>query len=134
MRENLRSFVLAVTCLLVFSMHSYAQSEQPTPANPSHAVDNKAVVFMSDETSTVRIANPNELIGINGRVVRVDEFMAFLSANIALVQHPHIPEKQNSSSSPQVAPQSKTHLDSPLPAAAPVAGPVPPPAEAPRKH
>lgn len=115
MRKN--SSICALTALFViaFSVCSQAQSSQPLPQQPPK----DKVVILSDETSTVRVANPDELIGVNGHVMRVSEFMALLSANISLVQHPRILEKQNSSDSPQVAPQSKTHSDSLSPAPAP---------------
>ena len=134
MTRHFYNSISAAACLLVFSVHSYAQSQRSNPANLPQAVNSKAVVVMSDETSTVRIANPNELIGVNGHVMRVAEFMALLSADTSLVQRPRILEKQNSSSSPQVAPLSKIHSDSPSPASAPPAVPAEPRVEAPEKH
>lgn len=128
---RIHNFGLVIVSLLAFSASSSAQSSQSAPAKPPQ---NKNVVVVSDETSTVRIANPNELIGVNGHVMRVAEFMALLSANTSLVQHLRILEKQKSSDSPQVAPQSKTHSDSPSPASVPPAAPVPPRAEFQEKH
>jgi hypothetical protein len=102
--------ILAAACWLVFSLHPYTRAQQSVPANqPETPNKGNAVIVISDQTSTVRIAQPNELIGVNGRVMRVAEFMALLSADTSLVQRPRIPEKQNSSDSQQVAPQSKKH-------------------------
>lgn len=33
------------------------------------------VVVMSDNSSTVRVADPNELIGVNGRVMRIADYL-----------------------------------------------------------
>lgn len=99
---------------------------------PQNTSENGKVV-LSDKTSTARVADPNELIGVNGHVLRVKEFMALLSADTSLVQRLHNLEMQNSSDSPQVGPVSKTHSDSPSPAVAP-AGSVSPPVATPEKH
>jgi hypothetical protein len=71
-------------------------------------------VVLSDNTSTVRIAEPNELIGVNGHIIRVADFMASLSSDSALVQHLHNLEKQNSSSSPQTPPATKKGSKKPV--------------------
>jgi hypothetical protein len=106
---------LTLVLATVFSVSSHAQASLPPAQQPSNA----KTVILSDQTSTVRVANPDELIGVNGHVMRVSEFMELLSANISLAQHPRTLEKQNSSDSPRVVPQSKTHSDSPSPAPAP---------------
>lgn len=126
-----RTLLFVGLALMVFSSHVRAQSSQSAPANPPQ---NKNVVVVSDESSTVRIANPNELIGVNGRVMRVSEFIALLSADTSLVQRLRSLEKQKSSDSPQVAPRAKTHSDSQSPASVPPAAPVPPKAEFQEKH
>ncbi len=78
---------LAIAGLLVFSAYSNGQATQSAQPSSQADVKNNDVVSISDESSTVRVADPNELIGINGRVMRVSEFMAFLSANTSLAQH-----------------------------------------------
>src|ERR1700675_1488144 len=80
---RISNFGLVIVSLLVFSAFSRAQSSQSAPANPPQ---NKNVIVLSDETSTVRIANPDELIGVNGHVMRVAEFMFLLSTNTSLIQ------------------------------------------------
>jgi hypothetical protein len=110
MSKALYNAAFTTLFVIVFSVGSYAQSVQPLPDQQAAKAK---VVILSDETSTVRVANPDELIGVNGHVMRVSEFMALLSANISLAQHPRTLEKQNSSDSQRVAPQPKTRSNSP---------------------
>jgi hypothetical protein len=77
----------------------HSSPNQPTPESKTAVV--------SAQTSTARVADPNELIGISGHVMRVSEFVTFLSADTALVQRLRNLEKQNSEDSPQAAPQSE---------------------------
>jgi len=117
------SMLLSIAIALMLPAYSFAQAPPKSDT-----------VVLSDKTTTVRVADPNELIGINGHVMRVAEFMAFLSANTSLAQHLRNLEKQNSSDSPQAAPKSQKHSDSPSPAADPAAGQGPPPAATPEKR
>lgn len=133
LRKIRNSGLTLIAIVFVFSGPSRAQSPQSSSGSSPQRANDKVIV-VSEKTSTARIAAPNELIGVNGHVMRVDEFMAFLSASTSLVQRLHNLEKQNSSDSPQVVPESKMHSDSRLPAAAPAAGSAPPPVAAPEKH
>jgi hypothetical protein len=140
MYAYIRNCAILAVAMLVFAVASYAQSgtsktqdqeRQNVLAITGNAT---AAVVLSDESSTVRVAEPNELIGINGHVMRVDEFMVFLSANTGLVQRLRNLEMKNSSDSPLIEPLPKTHSDSPSPAVAPAAGKASPPGAAQEKR
>jgi hypothetical protein len=110
MKRLLLSLPLCFFAVLVVGQ----QAEQSAPPASQSAATTITVkipeaqtVVLSDNTSTVRIAEPNELIGINGHIIKVSDFMASLSSDSALVQHLHILEKQNSSDSPQTPPATK---------------------------
>src|ERR1039457_4281266 len=91
--------LLAVTSLS--SLSSWCQ--QPSPNT----------VAVSEKSTTVRIADPNELVNVNGRVMRVADYVAVLSSSTLWGQHLRIPEKQTPSDSPQAPPAEKTHSKSP---------------------
>jgi len=134
MNKILHHAGLGVTLLFGFSAYSNGQSAQAPSAASSQDEKSRETVVVSDVTSTVRVADPNELIAVNGHVMRVAEFMAFLSANTSLAQRLRNLENQNSSGSPQAAPKSRTHSDSPSPAAAPAEEKASPSAATPEKH
>jgi|ERR1051326_8612120 hypothetical protein len=93
--------------ILLFATLASAQQEKVAPQEQAPAPPSGLQVVLSDSTSTVRIAQPNEEVGINGHVLRVADVMAFLSSDSALVQHLHSLEKQNSSGSQQNQPAAK---------------------------
>jgi hypothetical protein len=65
------------------------------------------IVSVSAKTTTARIAAPDELVTVNGKVMKVADVVAVLSSSTLLEQRLRIPEKQNSSDVPQNPPQSK---------------------------
>jgi len=65
------------------------------------------IVSVSAKTTTARIAAPDELVNVNGKVMKVADVVAVLSSSTLLELRLHIPEKQNSSDVPQNPPQSK---------------------------
>ena len=131
MNQLLTHTGLGTVLLLSFSAYSNGQSTAPNPA-PGQKDDN--VVVLSGIATTARIADPNERVVFNGQVMRMADFVAEVSSNNEAAQRLRNLEKQNSSSSPQVAPESKKRSDSPSPVVAPAAGSASTPAAAPEKH
>jgi len=54
-----------------------------------------STIVLSGVASTARIADPNERVVFNGRVMRMEDFVAAVSSSSAVVQHPRNPEKHN---------------------------------------
>lgn len=100
-------FVAIIVCALTASVAAEALPAQQQAKDA--ASDANRVVVMSDNSSTVRVADPNELIGVNGRVMRIADYLAALFSNTVLVQHLRNLEKQTPANSPQAVPPQKTH-------------------------
>ena len=106
---------LGIVLLLAFAVPLSAQN------NPVSTV---AVTSTTSSTSNIRVATPNELVVINGRVMRVADLVAVLSSLDSLeVQRLHSPEMRNRESNQPVAPAQKPNpkcaagVDSPVGAA-----------------
>ena len=83
--------------LLAFVLPATAQQAAP-PATTS--TDNKQtqktdVVVLSGVATTARIADPNEQVVFNGRVMRMADYVAAVSSSSAAVQRLHTPVKHN---------------------------------------
>jgi hypothetical protein len=95
------SLVAILASLSAFAQQPVHQqnSSQPSPS----------VVSVSAKTTTARVAAPDELVNVNGKVMRVAEVVAILSSSTLSEPHPRNLEKQNSSGAPQSRPESQTH-------------------------
>src|SRR5579872_2644116 len=102
---------LSFLAILISTSVLAQQPTQPQPAKTG------STVSVSAKTTTARIAGPDELVNVNGKVMRVADVVAILSSSTLWEPRLRTPEKQNSSDAPQTRPESKTHSDSP--AAAP---------------
>jgi hypothetical protein len=110
---------------LTVSISTFVLAQQPTQQQATK------IVSVSAKTTTARIADPDELVNVNGKVMRVADVVAILSSSTLLVQHPHTPEKQNSSDAPHIQPESKKHSSSLVAAPESVEQPA---AAEPQKH
>jgi hypothetical protein len=61
----------------------------------SGTTENPSTIVLSGVASTARIADPNERVVFNGRVMRMEDFVAAVSSSSAVAQHPRSPEKRN---------------------------------------
>ena len=66
-------------------------------------------IVLSSESTTVRVADPNETVGVNGRVMRVADLVAVLSADNVLEQRLHNQGNQIPSTSQPTPPLEKKH-------------------------
>ncbi len=81
-----------------------AQERQAAPPPKSDAADrvvqsttdkNADVVVFSGVATTARVADPNERVVFNGRVMRMADFVAAVSSSSGAVQQLRTPEKHN---------------------------------------
>jgi hypothetical protein len=105
-RPAMRMLLLA---LLSVAIPARAQQSSPPPS-PSAAPDTQAaqkndeVIVLSGVATTAHIADPNERIVFSGRVMRVADFVAAVSASSEAVQHLRTQEKQNREKAQPVPP------------------------------
>ena|SRR6266852_3264941 len=91
----MRLFWLAVLALVA----PVAAQQPPPNANP---------VVLSGTTSRVHVASPDETIVVNGRLMKVSEFVAVLSSLDSLEgQRLRSPETRNHESAPPIAPPKR---------------------------
>jgi len=98
-------FGLSVSLLTAIFPLSICAQDKPAPQVT------QATKTVYAKTTTARIAAPDELVNVNGTVMRVADVVAILSSSTLSEPHPRIPEKRNSSDVPQIQPESKKHSD-----------------------
>jgi len=69
-----------------------------SPATPANTI------VLSGTASTARIADPNEPVVFTGRVMRMADYVAAMSASTAAEQHLHIQEMHNRETNPPTQP------------------------------
>ena len=74
---------------------STPQSSPVAPATQKSADKGTDVVVFSGVATTARIADPNERVVFNGRVMRMADFVAAVSSSSGAIQNLRIPEKHN---------------------------------------
>ena len=110
----MRTIMLSVAVVCVFISTSVAQQEQKQ-SNQSNqyqatVTDNVKVgdkVILSSESTTVRVANLNETVAVDGRVLRVSDLMAVLSSDNLLAPRPRSQENQTPAESQPIPPRSE---------------------------
>lgn len=87
----------------------YAQEKSPPSATSAQNqvsvtgnIKQSDRVVLSSESTTVRVADPNETVAINGRVMKVADLMAVLSSDNLLEQRLHNQANQIPAGSQQV--------------------------------
>lgn len=65
------------------------------PNNPLEAQKNDDVIVLSGVATTARIADPEERVVFNGRVMRMADYVAAVSSSTEAVQHLHTQEMRN---------------------------------------
>jgi len=110
MKTRNRAALLVFFPTPLFVLGSPAQTptqipEKPKASKAEPSKDNDTVV-MSGVATTARIADPNEQVVFNGRVMRMADFVAAVSSSTEAVPRPHNPEKRNREKD-QPIPQSK---------------------------
>jgi len=94
--------VLTVTTSLLAQQPSDKQNPLAVPTQVVVPAQIEHRIVLSSESSTVRVADPNETVAINGRILRVADVVAVLSSDNLSGLHPRSQEKQTPASSPQV--------------------------------
>jgi hypothetical protein len=97
--------IMRLLILVLFAATSVvAQERQSAPPPKSDPADratqttpdkNADVVVFSGVATTARVADPNERVVFNGRVMRMADFVAAVSSSSGAVQHLRTPEKHN---------------------------------------
>jgi hypothetical protein len=111
----MRTLVSAVAVVCVFLSAACAQQPSSQPKAKQYQVtltENVNVsdrVVLSSESSTVRVADLNETMAINGRLMRVGDLMAVLSSDSLLAPRPRTPENQTPAASQPTQPPSKKY-------------------------
>lgn len=102
----MRTLIVLLVLVCVFVPMSNAQN---APNDTTHFVATSCVVSTSTTTapSNIRVADPNEPVVVNGRVMKVSEYLAVLSSLDNLeAQRLHNPETSNHEKvKPTVQPQ-----------------------------
>ena len=85
--------------LLTLAIPSNAQQDsKDAPAKTVttfHSQADRDTIVVSGISTTARIADPNEKVVFNGRVMRMADFVAAVSSSSASVQRLHSPEKHS---------------------------------------
>jgi hypothetical protein len=104
--------LLAFVCIAFCVSNAQNQTQSTVPSQPQVAtthVQTTDRVVLSSESNTVRVANPNETVAIDGRVLRVSDLLAVLSSDRLLEQRPRIQENQTPAVTQPIPPQSEKH-------------------------
>lgn len=106
-------FIAATVCILISTAAAQEGQKQITPTqNQVTLTENVRVddkIVLSSESSTVRVAGPNETLAINGRLLHVSDLIAVLSSDNLLAPRPRTPESQTPAESQPIQQPSKKY-------------------------
>lgn len=71
---------------------------------PSETAEQPGIVVLSGVATSAHIADPNERVVFNGRVMRMADFVAAVSSSTEAVPRPRNPEKRNREKDPPTPP------------------------------
>lgn len=91
----MRMFLFVLLAFSASTVFAQDRAQQSTNPNDPQVQKNNDVVVLTGVATTARIADPNEPVVFNGRVMRMADFVAAVSSSNGAVQRLHNPEKQN---------------------------------------
>jgi hypothetical protein len=104
MLRTFYSSLLLIAGFLASPVYSHGQTSQSSKNSQAQASDD--VVVFSGVATTARIADPNERVVFNGRVMRMADFVAAVSSSTEAARRLHNQEK-HSHETDQPAPPSQ---------------------------